>query len=55
MATLELDFEVYCTCGARLTAEGFGGSRVEVEPCEKCMEKERDDAFQEGADSVEVL
>ena len=54
MATLELEFDVYCSeCGARLSAEGYAGSKVEVEPCGKCLQAERNEGFQEGVDSVE--
>ena len=55
MATLELEFEVYCSaCGARLSAEGYGSSKVEVDPCGKCLKSERDEGYQEGVDSVEA-
>ena len=57
MPVLELEFEVYCSCGAglcRQTTEGRTHGRgmpfVTVEPCEKCVDAGRIAAREEGYD-----
>ena len=44
-----LEFEVWCSCGNGLcnhTRDRKGG--IEVEPCEKCLEKAREEGKEEG-------
>lgn len=55
MPVLELEFEVYCSCGnglCRQTTEGQtvgrGMSYITVAPCEKCLAKGRDEGRDEG-------
>lgn len=63
MPILELEFEVYCTCGAGLcnnTKEGRNrhSQHITVEPCEHCMSKEydrgHDDGYEAGQDDSET-
>jgi len=53
MPTLELEFEVYCSCGRGLcgnTKEGTNGHSqyITVEPCEKCLGAKYDEGFADG-------
>ena len=53
MPTFEIEFEVYCSCGEGLCNQSVGelrreNLRVTVEPCEKCLKKEKDDGWEEG-------
>ena len=55
MPVLNLEFEVYCSCGAGLclqTTEGRTPGRgmpfVTVEPCGECMDAAREEAREEG-------
>jgi len=44
-----IEFEVWCSCGNGLcnqTTNVRGG--VEVEPCEKCLERAKDEGYNEG-------
>lgn len=46
-----LEFEVWCSCGNGLCGqckEVRGG--IEVEPCEKCMEKAQGEGYGQGYD-----
>ena len=52
-----VEFEVYCSCGAGLCQQStgsndrkHGGAMVTVEPCERCVQKARDEAGGEGYD-----
>jgi hypothetical protein len=48
-ADVTVEFEVWCSCGAGLCNQcSTNGTSVTVEPCEKCLEKEHDDAYDEG-------
>ena len=60
MTVLELEFEVYCSCGAGLcqqTTEGLTRGRgmpfVTVEPCEKCKDEARDEGRAQGCPDME--
>ena len=49
MPLIEIEFEVWCSCGNGLcnqTRDRKGG--IEVEPCEKCLEKAREEGKEEG-------
>ena len=55
MPTLNLDFGVYCSCGAglcRQTKEGQTPGRgmpfITVEPCQHCLEVARQEGYDEG-------
>lgn len=55
MPTLELDFEVWCSCGEGLCNQSeatnkHGRKGIIVEPCKRCMEKERDAGESDGYD-----
>lgn len=48
-----IEFEVWCDCGNGLcnsTTVDIGkyGTRVTLEPCEKCLEKKRQEGYDEG-------
>lgn len=48
----DIDFEVWCSCGVGLcnvTAVNKG-NQVTVDPCEKCLEKARDEEHEKGYD-----
>ena len=50
-----IEFEVWCSCGNGLcnqTTEVRGG--ICVEPCEKCLEKARDEGYDNGYSECEV-
>lgn len=59
---LEFEFEVWCSCGEGLcnqTENGAPFSRyrargpaITVSPCEKCLQKARDEAFEEGKEEA---
>ena len=47
MPIFDIEFEVYCSCGAGLCNQSHtevrrGISRVTVEPCSACLEKAKD-------------
>lgn len=49
----EIDFEVFCSCGAGLcsqstTEERRGSWRVIVEPCSRCLDQAHNDGYDEG-------
>ena len=51
----ELSFEVWCSCGNGLcrqttVTQGRGSNRVEVEPCEICIKKAKEEGDTEGYD-----
>jgi len=53
MPSFDVDFEVFCGCGAGLCNQSKGtsscnGLTVTVEPCEKCIEKAREEGYDEG-------
>lgn len=55
MPTFELEFEVYCECGAGLCSQSStrtsltrSSPQVIVEPCSRCTEKARDDGYTQG-------
>ena len=55
MPVLELDFEVYCSCGEGLcnqTIEGRTRGRgmlfITVSPCEKCLALAKEEGYEEG-------
>lgn len=58
MPTLELDFEVFCaSCGAGLCGnckEGKTPTRgmpyIQVDPCEKCSQRQYDEGYEKGVD-----
>lgn len=55
------EFEVYCSCGApicnncdtRHTGRMGRGNVLTVEPCEKCLERRAEKAYEEGQNSME--
>ena len=56
MPTLELDFEVWCSCGEGLCNQTDTRGRqkrvgITISPCEKCLSREYDKGFKDGADS----
>lgn len=61
MPILEVDFDVYCSCGnglcnqteVVLSRRKDGLPQVVIEPCERCLEKTRDDGYDEGKLAVE--
>jgi len=56
MPILEVEFDVYCSCGNPLCNQTEiveskykkGLSQVVIEPCERCLEKARDEGYDEG-------
>ena len=53
MPLLELEFEVFCSCGNGLcnnTTEGRNrySQYITVEPCEKCLDVAREEGHEEG-------
>ena len=54
MPEITTSFEVYCgSCGAGLcgnsrNASTRRGEAIEVEPCETCLEKARDEGYENG-------
>lgn len=51
----DIEFEVYCTCGEGLCRNTKTGSTkyrgipfIEVDPCEKCLEKAKTEGRQEA-------
>lgn len=55
MPVLELEFEVYCSCGNGLCNCSVEGKNrhsqyITVEPCEKCLEQQYDKGYDVGYD-----
>ena len=49
MQSVEIEIEVWCSCGEGLCRQSTGGrGGVTVEPCEKCLEYERDEYYNRG-------
>lgn len=53
MPTIDLEIEVWCSCGEGLCNQSTGGSgrrgpHITVEPCEKCLSRARNDGYDEG-------
>ena len=49
-----IEFDVWCSCGERLCnqcKDVRGG--IEVEPCEKCLERSHDEGYDEGRSEQE--
>jgi hypothetical protein len=49
MPTVEVNVEIWCSCGEGLCNQSWsheGG--IQVEPCNKCLEKAKDDGYDEG-------
>ena len=57
MPTFEVEFEVFCSCGAGLCnqSETRSGNKlsVTVEPCEKCLEDSREGGYEDGYKEAE--
>ncbi len=56
MPTMEVEFEVFCSCGAGLCQQsvvenGRRGQRVTVEPCARCLERSKESGFGDGVDN----
>lgn len=56
MPSFEVEFEVYCTCGAGLCNQSNGSNkrmpRVEVAVCEDCAAARYNDGYAEGYDAA---
>lgn len=59
MADINFEVNVYCSCGEELdvgvnaaTVHNRWQTSLEVEPCQKCGEKQYDAGFSEGERSV---
>lgn len=55
MSVLELEFEVYCTCGNGLCQNTTESSNrhsqyITVEPCEKCLDAKEAEGYGRGYD-----
>ena len=51
MPTMEVDFEVWCTCGNGLCNQTkVKGNDIHVEPCDNCLENAKKESFDEGHD-----
>lgn len=58
MPCLELEFEVYCSCGKGLCGNSTEGINrhsqyITVEPCEDCMNRAREEGKNEGYSECE--
>ena len=51
---VDVDFEVYCSCGAGLCQQAEGDTdrngkhKVTVEPCKKCLDAAEDKGYDRG-------
>lgn len=58
MPTLDIDFDVYCSCGNGLCAQtdvkyGHRGAiSVIIEPCDKCLDKAQEAGYERGFDAA---
>jgi len=57
MPSFSVEFEVYCSCGEGLCAQSEGkngghGPSVTVEPCSKCLERAKEEGYDEAAEAV---
>ena len=56
MPSFDVEFEVYCSCGAGLCDQSTGettrqgGNKVVVQPCDNCLELARSKGYDEGFD-----
>jgi len=57
MPILEIEVEVYCSCGAHLcnqsssrTSHNRGAQQIVVEPCSRCASASYDTGYDEGYD-----
>jgi len=51
MPVLEIDLDVYCSCGNGLCRQSnIKNNTVTVEPCEKCLSDKYDRGYEEGED-----
>ncbi len=49
IAVDNISVNIVCECGASLTAEiNRYNDEITVEPCEKCLKKASDEAYEEG-------
>ena len=51
MPTIKAEFEVYCGNGLCANTKNViyrRGQSIEVEPCEKCIERTKDRGYEEG-------
>jgi hypothetical protein len=58
MPTLNLEFEVYCSCGAGLCLNSTEGSTsrsqyITITPCEKCQDEKYDEGYNNGYSQCE--
>lgn len=62
MPDMTVSFECYCSyCGAGICnnvtvkeAAWKGRIRLDIEPCEKCLESAKEEGFEDGVASVET-
>lgn len=62
MAAIEVEFDVWCSCGSGLdrgvSVEPGNSKRlaqVTIEPCENCLAKARDEGYNDGSDESNEL
>ena len=50
MATMkvEIEVEVYCTCGDELTVKRVGDGTLNVEPCQNCLDNKYNEGLDDG-------
>ena len=58
MPTLDLDFEIYCSCGNGMCAQSSTGRNghaqyVTIEPCDRCTGEARGEGYEEGYAAAE--
>ena len=53
MATVEIEVDVFCSCGELLGSTQMRSSDIEVEPCSKCIDGAWDEGHGEGYDKCE--
>lgn len=59
MPEINVEVEIYCSCGNGLCNQSVGGIGrrgipfITVEPCEKCLEKARREGYDEGYSEYE--
>lgn len=54
MPYVEVEIQVWCSCGAGLCGTSTGGNGgVIVEPCERCLAEAKKESFDEGYEEAQ--
>lgn len=56
--SIEIELEIYCTCGTKLEAtvcrNGYSRNDITIEPCSDCLKEASDNGYDKCIDEIEA-